>query len=233
MKCITSPALDDTQIISYVEGEADDVIMAHIKACPYCAERASQLTLFQNRLRGRLYRFTCPSSMELGDYHLGLLPPPQGLVIAQHVRGCPHCRREVAELAEFLTGPDVQPDLLETAKVLFAQLVDGGATPAFGALRGESKGPLIFEADGVVITLDVQPGSNSHISLLGQLAADDQDEWTGAQVELQQADSQQLTTFMDDLGAFRFEAVQPGSIKFTITSLSGVVIQSPDIEISN
>jgi hypothetical protein len=232
MKCITSPALDDTQITSYVEGEADDVIMAHIKACPYCAERASQLTLFQNRLRARLYRSTCPSSMELGDFHLRLLPESQELVVAQHVRGCPHCRREVAELTEFLTGPDVQPDLLETVKVLFAQLVDGGATPSFGALRGESKGPLTFEADGVVITLDVQPGSNSHISLLGQLAADNQDEWTGAQVELQQADSPQLTASLDDLGAFRFEEVRTGSIQFTITSPGGVVIQSPDIEIT-
>ena len=79
MKCITSPALDDTQIISYVEGEADNVTVAHIKKCSYCAERASQLTLFQNRLRARLYRSTCPSSMELGDFHLRLLPESQPL----------------------------------------------------------------------------------------------------------------------------------------------------------
>jgi hypothetical protein len=116
--------------------------------------------------------------------------------------------------------------------VLFARLVDGGATPTFGVLRGESKGPLIFEANGVVITLDVQPTPNGHVSILGQLAADDQDEWTGARVELQQAGSTQLTASMDDLGAFRFESVRAGSIQFTITSLSGVVIQSPDIEIS-
>ena len=232
MKCITSPALDDTQITSYVEGEADDVIMAHIKACPYCAERASQLALFQNRLRTGLYRSTCPSSMELGDFHLRLLPESQELVVAKHVRGCPHCRREVAELEQFLAEPDVQSDLLETAKVLFAQMVDTGATPAFGALRGESKGPLIFEADGVVITLDVQPGPNRHVSILGQLAADDQDDWTGATVELHQTDSPQLTASLDDLGAFRFEEVRTGSIQFTITSPSGVVIQSPDIEIT-
>lgn len=232
MKCITSPALDDTQIISYVEGEADDVTVAHIKECPYCAERASQLTLFQNRLRARYYRSTCPTPMELGDYHLGLSPDSQKLVVAQHVRECPHCRRDLAELEEFLAEPDVQPDLFHTAKVLFARLVDGGATPAFGALRGESKGPLTFEADGVVITLDVQPAPNGQVSILGQLAADDQDEWTGAKVELQQAVSPQVSASLDDLGAFRFEEVQTGSIRFTITSLSGVVIQSPNIEIT-
>ena len=236
MKCITSPALDDTQIISYVEGEADDVTVAHIKECPYCAERANQWTLFQNQLRARLFRSNCPSSMELGDYHLDLLPDPQKLVVAQHVRECPHCRREMAELEEFLVEPDVEPGLLGTAKVLFAKLVSGGAepgaAPAIGALRGESKGPLIFEADGVVISLDVQPGPKEQASILGQLAADDQDDWTGAKVELFQTDSPQLTGSMDDLGAFRFEIVHTGSIQFTITSPSGVVIQSPDIEIS-
>jgi hypothetical protein len=232
MECITSPALDDTEIISYVEGEADDAIVAHIKKCPYCAERASQMTLFQNRLRARLYRSTCPSSMALGDLHLGLLPDSQKLVVAQHVRECPHCRRDLAELEEFLAEPNMEPDLLETARVLFAQLVGGGAMPAFGALRGESKGPLTFEADGVVITLDVNPGRNGQVSILGQVAADDQDQWTGASVKLQQADIPPLTTSLDDLGAFRFEAVRPGATKLIITSSDNVVIETPEIDLT-
>ena len=234
MECITSPALDDTQIISYIEGEADNLIVAHIKECPYCAERANRLALMQNRLRARLYRSTCPPSMELGEYHLGLLPDSQALVVAQHVRGCPHCRREIAELEEFLAESDVQPDLLQTAKMLFAQLVSGagsGSTPAFGALRGESKGPLTFEADGVVITLDVNPGLNGQVSILGQVAADDQDQWTGAKVELKQADIPTLTTSLDDLGAFRFETVRPGATKFIITSTENVVIETPEIDL--
>src|SRR5262245_15515176 len=112
MKCITSPALDDTQILSYVEGEADKVIVDHIKECPYCADRAKRLTLTQNRLRARWYRSTCPSSMELGDYHLGLLPEPQKMMVRQHVRECLLCRRDLAELDAFLVEPDVRPDLL-------------------------------------------------------------------------------------------------------------------------
>lgn len=232
MKCITSPALDDTQIISYVEGEADNDIVAHIKQCPYCTERSRQFSLLQQRMTARLYRSTCPSSMELSEYHLGLLSDSQELVMAQHVRQCPHCRREIAELKEFLAEPDVQPDVLTTARVLYARLVDTGSTSAFGALRGESKGPLTFEADGVVITLDVQPGSNSLVSILGQLAADDQDEWTGAKVELQQNDSPLLTASVDDLGAFRFEAVRPMATKFIITSNENVVIESVEIDLT-
>lgn len=235
MECITSPALDDTQIISYVEGEADKFIVAHIKECPYCAERTKRLSLLQNRLRARWYRSTCPSSMELGDYHLGLLPASQTLVVAQHVRECPHCRREIAELEEFLAEPDVPPDILGTAKVLFARLIGAGTesgSAAFGALRGESKGPLVFEADGVVITLDVSPGPNGQVSILGQVAADDQDQWTGARVELQQADTPPLTTSLDDLGAFRFEAIRPGATKFMITSADSIVIETPEIDLT-
>jgi hypothetical protein len=109
----------------------------------------------------------------------------------------------------------------------------GGNEPALRpALRGESKGPLIFEADGVVITLDVQPSSNGQVSILGQVAADEQDQWTNALVELQQADGPRMTATLDDLGAFRFETVRPGATQIVITSTEGVVIQSPDIEIS-
>ena len=231
MKCISSPALDDTQIISYIEGEADNVIVAHIKECPYCAERANRLALMQNQLRARLYRSTCPSSMELGDLHLGLLPDSRKPVVAQHVRECPHCRRELAELQGFLAEPDVQSGLLEPVKRLVAQLINSGSAPAFGALRGESKGPLTFEADGVVITLDVSSGPNGQMSILGQVAADDQDQWTGANVELQQVDIPPLTTSLDDLGAFRFEAVRPGATKFIITSTDSVVIETPEINL--
>jgi hypothetical protein len=236
MNCITSPALDDTQIVSYIEGEADDGVVAHVKECLFCRERANRWTLLQNRLRKQLYRVTCPTPVELGDYHLRLLPAPQLLVIAQHVRECPLCRREVADLENFLDELAPKVSLLGTAKVLIARLIGGNtgeSAPAFAALRGEAKGPIILEADGVVITLDIQAEVNGQASILGQLAADDQDQWTGAKVELQQADSSQLTASMDDLGAFRFEEVRPGAIQITIRSLYGIHVQIPSIDVAD
>ena len=231
MKCITSPALDDTQIISYVEGEADNATVAHMQQCSYCAERANQLTLLQNQLRARLYRSSCPSSIELGDYHLGLLLDSQKLVVAQHVRGCPHCRRELAELEEFLVEPDAEPDLLNTVKVLFAQLVSAGATPTLGALRGESKGPLTFEADGMVIVLDIQPAAREQASILGQVAAEEQDQWTGAVVEMRQAEAPEMTASLDEFGAFRFDDVSQGATQVTIRSLHGIIVHILNIDI--
>jgi hypothetical protein len=232
MKCITSPALDDSQIMSYIEGEADAVIVAHMKECAFCRERANRWTLLQNRLRKQLYRVACPTPMELGDYHLGFLPDPQKMIVAQHVRECPLCRREVAELEDFMDGLAPEVSLLGAAKVLIARLLGGNTTPALDALRGEVKGPLIFEADGIVITLDVQTDMKRQTSILGQLAADDQDQWTGAKVELQRADLPQLTASLDDLGTFRFDDVQPGTIQITIQALYGIQVQIPNIDIT-
>ena len=59
MKCITSPALDNVGIAMYVDGEADETVIAHIQQCPFCRERARQWTLLQNSLRKQSYRIDC------------------------------------------------------------------------------------------------------------------------------------------------------------------------------
>lgn len=230
MNCISSPALADIEIARYVDGEADEIVVAHINKCMYCSDRARQWKLLHGRWKEQLYRITCPSPMELGDHHLRMLPPSRALVVAQHLRECPLCQKEVADLQEFLAEPAAPPGFVEAAKVLVAQLV--GTTPALGALRGESKGPLTFEADGVVIMLDVQPAAAGQASILGQVAADEQDQWTGASVELRQTDSSQMTSIFDDLGTFHFDRVQPGAAQMTISSLHGITVHIMNIDIS-
>jgi hypothetical protein len=236
MNCISPPELSDRQLLEFLDGEAEPETTHHLGICQYCRNKVDALAQLQNGLTARLYRITCPSPLELGEYHLRILPSPQMLVIAQHVRECPHCEAEVAQLENFLKDltADVKPGLPAIVRVLVARLVGGsgeGAAP-MPALRGEQKGPIILEADGVVITLDVEPGSDKQVSILGQVAADEQDQWTNALVELQQIDRPPLTTSLDDLGAFRFEAVRPGATQIMISSTEGVVIQSPNIDIA-
>jgi hypothetical protein len=236
MNCISPPELSDRQLLEFLDGEAEPETKHHLGICQYCRNKADALAQLQSGLTTRLYRITCPSPLELGEYHLRILPSPQMLVIAQHVRECPHCEAEVAQLENFLKDltADVKPGLPEIVRVLVARLMSGsgeGAAP-MPALRGERKGPIILEAEGVLITLDVEPGSDGQVSILGQVAADEQDQWTNASVELQQADMPTLTTSLDDLGSFRFEAIRPGATQIMITSTEGVVIQSPDIDIT-
>jgi hypothetical protein len=235
MKCITSPALDDSKIVSYVEGEADDVVVAHIRECALCSERANRWTLLQNSLRKQLYRVTCPSPMELGDYSLGFLPDSRKLVVAQHVRECPSCRREVAELEDFMGELAPEVSLLGAARVLIARLVRGpsksGLFPSGVALRGEAKGPITLEAEGVVIVLDLQQTEEETVDILGQVAADDQDQWTEALVELHQEGKLESSTTVDDLGAFHTEGIMPGSKELQIISKDKSVIVVSNFEV--
>ena len=226
MKCITSPALDDTQIISYVEGEADDAVMAHMRECAYCSERANRWTLLQHGLREQLYRVTCPTPMELGDYHLGFLPDSQKLVVAQHVRECPLCRREVAHLQEFLAELSPEPSFLESIKVFVASLVSGpgmdqdhpelSSAPAFTGLRGEGEEPFIYQAGQIRIMIEVQDDVEQMglKILLGLVTGLETNEFT---IQVSQGDQVITTTSVDEIGNFIIPHLSPGHYKLILT----------------
>lgn len=228
--CSLPPALTDQQIWEALDGIADESITGHLQKCPHCQTRANALENTQNRLKGRLFRATCPPSLELAEFFARTLPDPQMLMISAHVRGCPHCTRELAELREFM-GADTMSDEspLGKAQALVARLVS--TSPAFGALRGERRGPIILQAEDITITLDLQTGSNETVSMIGQLAADDQDQWTGATVNLQRGRLQELTTTVDDLGTFVFHQLTPGPVQLKIVTPAGVELQIPTIDI--
>jgi hypothetical protein len=224
MKCITSPALDNVEIAMYVDGEADEAVRAHVQQCPFCSEKARQWTRLQNSLRKQSYRVDCPTPVELGDYHLGYLPDPQELVVAAHLRECVLCRRDVAVLENFLGSLAPETSLLGAVKVLIARLISGQGDPARGALRGGGKEPLTYKANGNVIVLDIQKTNEGKVSIFGQVAADDQDQWTGAAVELRKDDQLQASTEIDDLGSFQYTSVIPGGQELRILSQSGYVV---------
>jgi len=244
MNCVSPPELTDQQLLAYLDGESHHEVKAHLEQCLYCLEKARQLARLQARLRARLHRLTCPLPMELGEYHLRLLAPAQATAVDQHLRECPHCAREVAQLKGYLNepAPAVEPGLLERVKVLVARLVGekgegrppGEFTfaPAFVAIRGAAHGPITLEADGLFIVLDVQPAAEGRVTILGQVAADDQDRWTSAAVELRQSGALQTSVTVDDLGAFRCEGVLPGPTELRIIPGGGSVVVVSNIEIS-
>jgi hypothetical protein len=237
MTCISPPEPEDRLLMAFLDGEADPETILHLKECQYCRDRVESLAREQKLLTSRFFRIKCPSATELGEYHLRVLTAPQMLMVSQHLRECPHCTQEIDQLKEFLSdlAPGTAGNPLQQAKVLIARLLGGGdqssamGEPAF-ALRGESEGPVIFEAEGVVIILDMQPADEGKLNVLGQNAADDQEEWTGATVTLQQID-ESYTTYLDDLGAFRFEEIPSGPGQITITSQQGTEIKIPNIDI--
>jgi len=222
MKCITSPALDNVEIAMYVDGEADEAVVAHIQQCPFCSERVRQWTLLQKSLKKESYRVNCPTPMELGDYHLGYLPDPQELVIARHLRECVLCRREVAYLEEYLEEPVRQPGLLISVKVLVARLVGGkgpdqekeepSSLPAFAGLRGEEDEPFIYHADNIRIVIEVQDDVEQmgFKTLLGLVTGLETNEFT---IQVSQGDQVIATTSVDEIGNFIISHLAPSHYK--------------------
>lgn len=238
MACVSPPELSDRELLTYIDGEADQQVVAHLERCSHCQERARRLTRLQDRLTAQLYRVVCPSPLELGEYHLGLLPRDQAAAVAWHLAECPHCAREVAQLEDYLTelAPTLEPGLLEQVKervkVLVAHLVNGGLAaglltqptlaPAYAGIRGGEGEPFLYQADDVQIAAEVQDDAerSDRKVLLGLVIGM---EPSGVKAHLWQADQRVAVVPVDELGNFVIPGLAPGSYE--------LILSGPEVEI--
>src|SRR5262245_19268329 len=110
MQCSSPPPLTDNQITAALDGEADPAALAHLAQCPSCSARLADARRFERRAQRRLYRWDCPSSQLLGDYHLGLVTPGDERTVRRHLAQCARCAEELEELRRFLVdGEPAQP----------------------------------------------------------------------------------------------------------------------------
>lgn len=237
MNCISPSAPEDQILLAYLDGKSDSDIAIHLEQCGYCQARVKALSTTQGVLKSKLYRSLCPTSVEVGEYYLHLLHPARMLVVAQHVRECPHCTSEVNQLQDFLNdlAPKQENKLTEQAKTLLARLVpkNKAGTPS-PVLRGAGgNAPMMFEVDDIVVILDTKMAADGKISILGQIAADEPNDWTGAVVELRQAQQLEVSTTIDDLGTFHCESILPGLKDLRIIpSQAPVIIVLSTFEVS-
>lgn len=239
-RCVSPPELDEHLLLRYLDGERNADVMTHLNKCSFCRERGRKLAQLQNRLAAQLYRLTCPTSIELGDYLLDLLPGSQSQLIAKHLRECPHCTKEIAQLKDYIMdlSPAAKPGLLDQARVIIARMIGGiqpgellsgqlgGAAlaPAYATLRGGDQGPITLQADGILIILEIEPAAEGRIAVIGQLASDEQDSWIAAKVELFENGELLASDSLSDIGAFRFEGILPGAVELKITPRSGPIV---------
>ena len=106
--CINPTEINEGDLMAYVEGTADQAVIEHVHRCPACARQAQELATLQATLTARLYRASCPTPDQLIAYQRGELRGNEKLTVAQHLRQCPHCARELAALAHE-EGEDVNP----------------------------------------------------------------------------------------------------------------------------
>jgi hypothetical protein len=197
-------------------------IAEHLEKCSYCREKAEALAHFQDRMGALLYRSACPSPVELGEYHLHLLRASQMLLIGQHLRECPYCTKEIADLNNYLSELS-QPSLLESVKVFIAELMSGTpTTPAFGAVRGDAKQPERYQADDIPIIIAVDedkdhPGFRTVLGLIPGISL------RGFTIEMYQAENLIASTLVDEIGNFLFTQLVPGLYDLVLPGLDAQI----------
>lgn len=231
----SAPNFSDEMLLAYLDEEVEPETAAQIEASPADRQRAQELYQLQNSLTSRMYRFNCPDPEALGEFHMGMLANSQVRSVERHLEDCPHCARELAELAEFLheeAEPVVSP--LEGLRVLVARLVSGFSggpglpAPAF-ALRGEGETTRVYDAGEAQLVLDVQednnyPGNKVLVGLITGMDA------AGFQVEVRRGKEQVALATIDELGNFLIENLTPGGYSLTVQAQE-VAIYIPAMQI--
>jgi hypothetical protein len=194
-------------------------------------------------MTAQLYRITCPTPTELGEYHLGVLPSEDAEAVTQHLAECPHCRREVAQLKDYLAelepspGLDLLDQVLDRVRVLVARLVSGGPlgapalAPAFAGVRGGAQEPLIYQAEEVQVMLDIQADADrpDQRTLLGLVIGLDRPQ--GFAAHLWTAEEHLATVPVDELGNFVLSNLIRGRYELMLSGpKTGIHIQDLEIE---
>lgn len=238
MTCISPPELEEMQLLAFLDGEAPADVSTHIARCPHCRERAQQLRRLQSALTARLYRATCPSTMELGEYQLGLLPAWKASEISQHVSMCPHCDRELAQGRDFFSlpdpalGSDFLQNVVRRARVIVAQLVSGpgidifgtaGLRPALAGVRGADPAPYVYEAGDVQVILEIKDDLQrpNQLAIVGLVMGEVDAQSTEAHLWLKT--QLVMSECLDDLGNFVFDSLAPGQYE--------LILSGPEVEI--
>jgi hypothetical protein len=212
--------ITDMQILMYLDGAADATTKTLIEGGIEYEALKGELKNFQEDLVSHLFRISCPGSLELGEYHLGVLPHTQAKVVKEHISGCPHCSRELMMLEASLA-----PGWMER---IVAKLVSGRdpgglqrLVPQLG-LRGGGSDSYHYEAEGVQISIDVQEDSNhpGRKALIGLIIGTGGSDY---EVSLWSGEKQIATASIDPLDNFMIRNLETGEYE--------LLIRGPKVEI--
>jgi len=234
MKCSFPPPLTDDQLTDALDGVADRAVDDHLAGCAYCTARLAQVQQAELTLHASLHRFDCPTPQQLGNYQLKLLDRADARAIARHLKECVRCTNELEELRVYLgTDPAVETPARQNARPalqslgkLFGQILP--RTPGL-ALRGAGPEPIIAEAEGTTVILNMDPAPNDRVTVHGQVVANDPAVWTSALVELRQGGRLEATAPVSDLGGFSLGPIPAAISELRITPQFGRMLVLLDI----
>jgi hypothetical protein len=206
------PEITDLHLLMYLDGVADAQTKNLIEEEGDYRMRLDTLRGFQQELHSQLFRVTCPSSLELGEYHLEVLRPQRANAVKQHLLTCPHCSREYAILEKTFA-----PGWIER---VVATLVSGGKPTGFQpltlapGLRGGSDA-YFYEAEGAQIAIEVKEDSQNpgRKVLIGLITGMDAREY---EVSLWREERQFATAAIDTFDNFVIRNLETGEYELFI-----------------
>ncbi|HSM57611.1 MAG TPA: hypothetical protein VK879_15770 [Candidatus Sulfomarinibacteraceae bacterium] len=233
-----TPQASDAELLVYLDGELPPRRAREIEQSASNRQRLAELAQQERQLKQHLYRSACPDAHQLGEYHLQLLSGPEAERIAAHLEICPYCAQELKQLLAYLddVASELEYSVLERLKVLVARVSPdlgvGGplAEPALAGVRGDDTGPLVYRAEDVQVSLEVQDDVNAadHRSVLGLVLGADAQGWG---VYLWREDEEIADTTVDELGNFMLSGVEPDTYRLLLHG-EQVLIHIPELTVS-
>jgi anti-sigma factor ChrR (cupin superfamily) len=233
--CVDPTEIQEGDLMAYVDGVAGEAVARHVRRCPDCARQAHQIAALQAALAAKLYRRSCPESDRLIAYCQGELEGNEKLLVAQHLRQCPHCARELAGLAR-----EERASLRERFRAAVEVLEAALVTPqAAAAVRDGPEiarsGRHIYRAGEIEIIVSQRPvwGPPRQWDLSGLVHVGGQVPGTigGAQMELYRGEGLIAIATISPRGHFGFTKVEPAEYDLALLwqdrdiRLKGVLIE--------
>ncbi len=233
LTCNCPDEVPPDELIAYLDDAASPAVTAHIRGCAVCRTRAGALARTRQKLQVELRRFECPTTLDLGEYLLDLLPAEERRRIAEHLGDCPRCKAEIDARRSFLLDDDdLFPGPSRHPLTLIATLFEPRRRLALAGLRGDGDTSRIYRAGDVTIT--VTPGADSRpgaMSLVGLVERADDESVVAGEVQLVTRAGTSRVSPISDAGYFFFENVHAGTYEVRV-DLTDTVIVVPELPFS-
>jgi hypothetical protein len=200
--CIDPTEINEGDLMAYVDGTADQAVVQHVRRCPACARQAQELARLQATLTARLYRASCPTPDQLIAHQRGELRGNEKLTVAQHLRQCPHCARELAALAHE-EGENANPG------ERFCSAIEVRVAPGMRRTTAQ-----VYRLCHVKVTVTRRPtrANPGRWDLSGQVDLEGRgpESINGTTVQLYRGEALVATTAVSPRGQFTFADLEPG-----------------------
>jgi hypothetical protein len=246
LQCIDPDQVNDEDYLACITRNTRPGFVSHLDKCAFCQSELKAYQALDNTMRRQFsfilphQRLMCPNAQKIGEYVLGrILPAIEHIALGEHIRSCPHCSAEMADIKSFVLDDEEQTvavkpsakepvlttrvgstDKLEWLRRVVARMIEAVNNPlqapgyALAGVRGETSDlPLTYQAEEVLVTVSVQalkPHGKERM-VLGMVQRDNSpmEATSGATVRLYAGATTLATEIIDELGNFVFDEIVP------------------------